>query len=527
MESMLKGFFILPFVWIASWLSWLLWPFPQLVWKGGRWVWQRLRGNNGPKSALASSEFADDKKLKASGRLQPGGWLTSVTEKGKRVYTDPEASLLLVAQKGLGKTLLVIANILALKDRPMVREKVSVQGVEHVVERQLLPDLLVYDPKQGAYNATREELERMGYRVSLINIAQPDKSQARYNPLSILRPQDTYDIDRQITALTLLLCPDGESHFKNPHFDEYPRIMLAGIIKYMVRVKPSGLTMAECVNVLLSEKARENTFKLMEQMNDVLINGAVEVWNAVGAKERGSFISTNFRKLNIWLRPSVMRITSAMPDEAASINWTWETMFDDVEGPSAVFIIGGLGTGEGDLIRLIMGNLINSAKRRFNETGQPLRRPLQIIVDEPDTLGTCHAVMHINRELREAGVTLMMCWLSMADIKKHYSEWKTLVAGCDWLVYGDSKDTEWYDEVVKVLGKTVRFSEGSSESDTASSRSRHETLRNLMNQDELAEMPFEDCVAIMRSRKGMIKVRGRKPYHAWTDKDGVKRVEWL
>jgi len=431
--------------------------------------------------------------------------LAMCTTSLKRVYCDREASLITIGQKGLGKTQSMIALVKALANMPA--RTIDVHGAK--VEKQILPDLVIYDPKTGVLKATRKELQNLGYRIYTLDIREPAKSDLLYDPLSILDPLDTYDYDRQLDALARLISPQA-MHGRNDHFDSYPRIMIAGVIKHCLIAKKVGL--AECVErLIVSKTERDKLFKEMGNSRDPIIQGAVEAFESAGDREKGSFITTNFEKMKFWLRPSVKYITQGGPGDLAKINWTWEKVFDDPD-PVAVFIVGGLGTDEGSLVRLIVGNAINSARRRFNKSEEPLKKPLWLLIDECKTLGYCDAVMNINRELREAGVNLGMWWLSYEDGKKTYPDWITLLSGCDKIIYGNSGDLEWYGHIEKELGKTTVQTKSESESAYSKGKGRHEASRNLKDASELAELPFEDCIGIFRSKKGVLKVHGRKPF---------------
>lgn len=478
------------------------------VWWIAKRAWKLMRGRR-EVGTLGREEFSDDKALKASGRLAPLGMWAMCTTSLKRVHCDREASLITIGQKGLGKTQSMIAMVRGIQDIEPVTIKVN--GAE--VKKQILPDLLVYDPKTGVLNATRKELEKT-HTIFVIDIRDPDKSEMWCDPLSILDPTDGFDYDRQLDALARLISPEA-MHGKHDHFDSYPRIMIAGTIKHCLSQKRYSL--AQCVERLIVSKAeREKLFKEMEHSTDPIIRGAVEAFNSAGDREKGSFITTNFEKMKFWLRPSVRRITEGSGkwtvDDLKKIDWTWEKIFDNPK-PIAIFIIGGLGTEEGSLVRLLVGNAINSARRRFNKTDStPLKKPLWVLIDECKTLGHCDAIMHINRELREAGVNVAMWWLTYEDGKKTYPDWETLLSGCDKIVYGNSGDLEWYGKIEKELGKTTVQTRSESESDRSKGKGRHEASRNLMDAAELARLPFEECVGIFRSKDGVVKVRGRKPF---------------
>lgn len=407
-----------------------------------------------------------------------------------------------IAQKGLGKSLTFAAHIL------------------DVAKREELPDIFLYDPKRGTINTVRKELEANGYWVGVLDISNPDASELRFDPMTMLDVTRVYDIDRQIDGLVDLLCPLSTSHSRNEHFEEYPRIMLAGVIKF--KLLTGKATLRDCVLTLIDDRERDRAFKLMKQMrHEPLIAGAVSVWDSVGDKEKGSFISSNFRKLKVWLRPSVDRMTRANVGEETSISWTWEKAFRD-KRPLCVCIITGLSTEDGELARLFIGCLVIAARQYFDQYG-PLPKGLQIIIDEAKTLGVCSPLVEVNRTLREARVILLMCWLSLHDMKSVYSDYTTLLGGCDVIAFGNSGDTEFYEYVSKRLGQTTVMTRSKSENETSEGKGEHEHQRPLILQSDIGMLPFEEFVASLRSKNGLLNVKGKKPFIIAEGKP----VKWL
>lgn len=505
-------------------LFWLLLGlFAFLVRHSLRWAWKGVKAlyrfirKRRERPTHGDAHWASDKELKKSGRLQAHGFLACVTKSGKRVYTDLEANLLLIADRGMGKTLLIIAMLKALKHREP--QPVAVQTPKGIVRttRVKLPDIIISDPKLTAYNSTKADLEAQGYKVFILDLVNPGK--IKYDPLSILNLKNEVDLVRQLDNIAKLLSPTAK-YGKHDHFDNFPRIMIRGVLKHLLQTRPKLATLSYCVDqLLIDNKRRTELFKEMSKVQgDPLIKGAVDAFESAGDRERGSFITTNFEKLNYWLRPTVKAVTVVGHNQDGTIKrgWSFDDMFK-ASDPIAVFIRAGLGSEEGPLVRLIMGNAINTARRMFNQSG-PLPKGLWVIVDEAITLGHCDAIAQVNRELREAGVNLMMCWLSYDDLKQTYPEHQSILRGCDWLIYGGSTEVEWGKRVSEVVGKTTAMSKSENESNYSKGKGAHEQGVYLLNQDEPGDLHFDDCIAILRSRKGVMKIRGKKPFVVPADK---------
>lgn len=492
--DIMKGL-LLPFWWAWQALC-LLADF--VVWIIGHPAWREKK----QEKPLGSAEWATDKELKQAGRLEPVGWLIGVTESGSHVYTDKESSAVLIAQKGLGKSLSIEAHVRSYK------------------RRLNKPDVVVYNPKGKSARAMKPIVEAMGFTYCEMDLTNPDASSVRYNPMSILRLQDTYDVGAQIRSMVNLLAPMAQVGHSNQHFESFPQIMLRGVIKFKLLTNPNP-TLYDAVRTLIIKKHRDAAFKKMATMeSDPQIQAAVEAWNGVSDKERGSFISSNLRKVEYWISPLVHRMTECKVGEEKSISWTWEDMFK-YDKPLYLTIISDLQAEDGEFVRLIIGNLINSAKRWFRDHGR-LPKGLDIIIDEANTLGPCGALVDVNRTLREAGVNTFQCWLQLQDMKAHYADWKTMLDGSDVIAFGNSGDWDYYEYVSRRLRHTTVMARGESESDHGEGRNRHEHRKRLMEPDDMGALKFHECVASIRSGNGLLSFKGLKPF----DISGGNGLTW-
>lgn len=479
------------------------------AWKLVKWCYRYVRKRR-ERPTHGDAHWASDKELKKAGRFRNLGFMVGLTKSGKRVFTDLEASLIVIGQKRTGKTSTIIAAIKALKDRAPQSVRVQTPKGDVSLMKVKHPDIILPDPKLSAYNATKDDLEELGYKVMILDFVEPV---LQHDPFSIFNPNDEIDLVRQIKLMGPSLAPNAKQG-AHEHFDNYPRNMLLGIIKYFFKRKPNETTLTNCVLHLIDKRLRSKLFpEMAKEHGDILITGAVDAYESAGDREKGSFITTNFDKLNYWVQPTVKKVTELprKPDGSINHGWSWDDMFK-AQQPIAVFIRPGLGTDEGPLVRLFLANAVNSARRMFNVTGRPLPKGLWVIVDEAMTLGHCDALVQVNRELGEAGVNLMMCWLSYDDLCKTYPEHESLMAGCDWLVFGGAMETKWAEKVSRELGKTTAMSKSESESNYSKGKGVHEQQVNLMNADEVAGRRFEECIALLRSDEGVMKVLGSKGF---------------
>lgn len=482
----------------------------KLVWWLAQSIWLNMMDVVGfvsfyqkrkPLPTHGNAAFAEEKELKGLGHYRPEGWLVGV-HGNKRLFTAAESCAIGMAPRRSGKSQTAIAQLKELAARPNKA------------------DVIVADAAGDLLRETRADYEAAGYQVRVINFIDPAASEI-YDPLTFLRPRLIYDFDRQIDQLVQLIMPD-DAHTKEAHFQEFARILFAGMLSYLMKEDPDNATLYNAAAYLTTDVNRRNTlFSKMRNSTDPIVQQAVSAFNEAGDKEKGSFSTTMTRKTKVWLRPSVRALTETGEVDALGHlerGWSWDDVFrGDI--PTITYIRTGLGTDEGAAARLILGNAINTRRYMWNEEGVPGKRDLRILVDEAVTLGNCQAIVDATNELGKAGVFVMMWFLSMRDVFQTYPNAKTLINNCDIFVFGGGKEMDFYEDVSRMIGEKTIENMGFSESDHGESHSRNEQARRVVKADELRRMPFSDMVAVL----GSIAVKAQKPFRI--TKDG--RMEHL
>jgi len=218
------------------------------------------------------------------------------------------------------------------------------------------------------------------------------------------------------------------------------------------------------------------------------------------------------------LRESVKHVTQTskmLPNGDIDRGWTWEDVYES-EFPVVVYIKTGLGTDEGAVARLIMGNAVNTRRRMWNHIGnegKPFPKPLRVIADEARTIGNCNAFMDANNELRKAGVSTLLSYISLRDVRNIFPEADTLIAGSDIVVFGGSNEMAFYEEVSKILGDKTIESGSKSESAHGNSKGASEQAIRLGKSDQLRRLRYEECVVVL----DILALRALKPFSRKTN----------
>lgn len=468
MADMMK---MLLFPLVASWVA--LWWVVGCIW----WLVCLPFGGKKLADSHGTAQWATWKQLRKAGHFKRQGWLVGfkpyhrlLKNFGIKVYTQPQASIICIAPKGQGKTLSLIAAI-----RDCAQRGVSMQ-----------PDLLVFDPANDIEPATREYCVERGYKVIILDLREPARGH-RYNVLSILQ-QHNVSFDADVDQITSLIMPDDAGKGE-PHFQEVGRMLLAGSIMHVLQA--GGMTLYDVVQALtVDAAARDKLFDAMKVNANPRVRQAVNSFLAAGERERGSFMTTMSRKLQVWLRRSFMEMTA--PN---GIDWQWEGVFVAPE-PVITYVITGLQPEEGAFARLVFGNAINTRRRMFNQMrhGQNFPKEFGLLADEMQVMGHCNAIVDANNELRKARTSTFTTFLSWSLLFQMYPQAKTLIANSNLVVFGGSNDMEAYSESSSIIGDYTVESSSRSENDRGESESRSEQGRRLAKADELRRLKFGELL---------------------------------
>lgn len=432
-----------------------------VAYDGYKWAFGRK-----PKSVHGDAAFMDESKLRKFSKHE--GLFPGVTKRGRRVRLGNEASFIMFAIRGMGKTQTAIANL---------------KGLSEVSRK---PDLLIADDHGDIEIATRSDLEAMGYRVMRIDLSDPRNSQA-FDPLSYLRPAAEFEYEREVQRLAQLLLPEsGKESDAGEHFNDNARAMVEACIVY--EMEKESRSLAGISEFLLTDKKRRtDVFAKMKKHRNRLVKAGVEVFEAAGDRERGSMDTTLNRKLRPWLSAALSHITTTRD------GITFDKMFLDQQ-PHAVFIRSGGADKEhsGAFIRLVMGLAIYTAKRTWNTTKMPLPKGLLLIVDEPETVGNCTAFEIALKELRKVGVNLAIFFQSLGALKRTYSDPSAILYNCTWVISGGGRDLALYKEASQLAGDRTVHSKSFSQSGEA----EHEAGKPLVRPDEIEALPSDEVMVI-------------------------------
>lgn len=537
MNGMLAITFAVPLIawWCLKAVCGVLWWFViTLLAECGR-IWRIAQGNvakglEAQSDAHGDAAEASEEELAEGEHFDRKGWLVgSVTYRKwfvrgrwcpffrkvrKLIYTHYEASGIGIAGKGQGKTQTGIAQ---LKDIALRPEK---------------DDVVIVDPAGDLRLGAEAAFRANGYRVRVIDF-EDTKNSDWHDPITFLDTEDPSSLERRIGQMVELMLPDDGQQQANEHFQDFPRLMVQGVLAYMVENEKQSLTLYNLVRKLTANKEeRDELLKNMAASSEPLVLQGVTAYNEAGTKERGSFGTTMARKLRFCLLHGVRALTEKDEFHEGGVRergWSWEDIYLGTE-PTVVFIVTGLGMshklkGEFDVARILLGTAINARRNVYgmlrNRIGSGrvrFNRGLRLFVDEAKKIGNCQAIMDANDELRKAQTTTMLYFLTSRDIFNTYPQATTLIENSDLMIFGGSKEKSWMEDISWMVGEKTMANIGGSTADDDERENFTEQARRVKKSDEIRRMKRSKLLYV----NSFLAVECDKPYE--TNKDGVTHI---
>lgn len=486
----------------------VLWHLPlwlgSFVWRSSQMIAGIRKWRDKDKPTHGDAHYESEKSLKAAGYFTNIGFLAGVSEKGKRIFTSPERTVVMMAPPGSGKSQHFIADIRAKLQRPDDK----------------LPHLIVGDSADELYKNCAKLLVARGYDIAKIDLVEPD-GWTKYDVLSGLDGgiPARYLYGRQIDAICRLLVPD-EPNSKQPHFVEFARLLLRCAITINVKYEGNNKPFAEILAELINESKRDALIKRAKKYSDDVVTSTLETMAKMQDKPEGlSMMTTALRKLQGWMDDATKEVTNYGKDIHGNYTrgWRFEQMLSQ-EKPVALFIH--TGTNEiaaGPLARLIYGNAINAVSTML-DTNQAMTRELELLIDEAGLIGYCNAISEAYSRLRKKGVRIRMCFLGLDEFKSTYPDAKKILSGSDIILFGGSNEVELSEYGSTLAGEYTVQSRNESESASGESKGRSEQPRRLIKPDEIRRLGYEEALMLLDN----VVVRGRKPW-----RKGKGGIEYL
>jgi type IV secretory pathway TraG/TraD family ATPase VirD4/Holliday junction resolvasome RuvABC ATP-dependent DNA helicase subunit len=310
---------------------------------------------------------------------------------------------------------------------------------------------LVIDPKgtNAAVTAARRGhgggrvTAFMGQEVHVVDPfgIVPGVTSARFNPLAAIDPNSMHyaeEVNLLADALVVAERDGGSSHW-----DESVRILIAGLIAYMVETKP-GATLTDVRRTITNEGANlDDTLEAMLAASGIAKTAAALILNA-GPNERGSFITTALRNTQ-WLESAAMQAVLSSSDF---------DIRDIKKKEMTVYVV--LPPEYLEEHKRFMRLFVNLAIRGISQGAKP-RNPILFILDEFYSLGHLTVLEKASGLLSGYGLKLWPVIQNISQLRHLYPHnWETFFANAGAVQFFGVNDKATGEYLISRLGKYVR-----------------------------------------------------------------------
>jgi type IV secretion system protein VirD4 len=387
---------------------------------------------------------------------------------------------------------------------------------------------IVIDPKGQLAAITRQQRERMGQRIIVLNpfniLPEYLGPSARFNPLATLDPTlDSFGTDCDNIADAIVV---HESAGRDNHWNESAHGLITALIGHLAAntKNPESRTLTAVRTILRKSKLLELQARAAQEGNDEMVAEELDAFTdleaAANKAELASIISTARTQTKFLA-------TKAIADSLGEAGFRFREL---KEQPTTVYLT--LPTRYlatcSKWFRLVVASALDDLLRE--ETGVPVL----VILDEFYQLGRLKVIQNAMSLARGYGVQLWPIMQDLTQLQEHYEKsWETFLSSAEVQMFFAPRENTTAKYVSDLGGeatiKMVTTSSGTSENE---GRSLFESLKgksegySVSNTQRKVFLPHEvrqlgDSRFLMFAEKaGNIITAYRKPYFSIDEFNG-------
>ncbi|MBQ9314572.1 MAG: type IV secretory system conjugative DNA transfer family protein [Clostridia bacterium] len=364
---------------------------------------------------------------------------------------------------------------------------------------QLLGSYVFTDPKGELYDRTAGMFEKNGYKVHVINLAEPKCSDG-YNPLSHIR--GTLDVDTIVKIISKK--EGGESKSNDPFWDQTSEALLKAVIYYIMLNRPQEeWSLASCLALvrLGGENDGEdlrNIFMSLPFENPA--RKAFETIRLGSEKTFSNILVSLAAKLEAFDSQEIVGLTSTNTIE-----------FEDLVKEKSVlfFITPATNDTYNFLMNIFFSQMFDRLYEYADTMGGSLPRPLFLILDEFANIGRIPRFEQILSTCRSYKINISIILQSIDQLIAIYDEKVTenIMSNCSTHLFLGTNAQKTLETFSKQLGeKTITRDSVSRSTDKDSKFSGRNYSdqamgRALMTPDELRKMGPDECIILVQAMK--------------------------
>lgn len=369
---------------------------------------------------------------------------------------------------------------------------------------------VVTDPSGELIQSCGKMLERMGYTIKVFNIDNMDYS-CNYNPFHYMNDTDgKYDENAVIKMInTFMLNTKGEGQGGDPFWEDCTRLLLSAVCFLLVETAPEEernfanvLDIIHKAKVIEGKEEEKSEFDAMfdarkgDNPNALSVQYYDEFKQAAGKTMQSILISTTTRLQSFKL--AKIRNLTCMD------NIGLDTLGDK---KTALFIIIPSTDSTYNFLAAMMYSQLFDSLYRAAISKYHGRLPVHVrfICDEFANTGKIPEFEKILATCRKFEISVQVILQNLSQLKRLYEKsWEEIPGNCDTTIFLGGKDQTNNEYIMKELGKeTIDTMNVNKTKSKQGSTSYNDGIlgRELMQLDELATMPNNECLVLIRGMR--------------------------
>ena len=243
---------------------------------------------------------------------------------------------------------------------------------------QLLGSYVFTDPKGELYDKTAGYLKEKGYKIKVLNLVRPQKSDG-YNPLLHIKNE----IDVDVVANTIVKGQGESVKSSDPYWDDMAEMLLKALIYYLKAVRPpEEQNLASCAELVRAANNNGGDNLLTNLMNQLPFDHPARMnyksIEIAPEKTYGSILSSLQSKLGKFDSKEIAELTSTNTIDFEEIG----------KEKTAVYVISSDTHAAYDfLLTIFFSQMIQQLYDFADESGGALPVPTYFILDEFANIG--------------------------------------------------------------------------------------------------------------------------------------------
>lgn len=373
---------------------------------------------------------------------------------------------------------------------------------------QLLGSYVFTDPKGELYDKTAGYLKEKGYKIKVLNLVRPQKSDG-YNPLLHIKNE----IDVDVVANTIVKGQGDSMKASDPYWDDMAEMLLKALIYYLKAVRPpEEQNLASCAELVRAANNNGGENLLTNLMNQLPFDHPARMnyksIEIAPEKTYGSILSSLQSKLGKFDSKEIAELTSTNTIDFEEIG----------KEKTAVYVISSdTHTAYDFLLTIFFAQMIQQLYDFADENGGSLPMPTYFILDEFANIGKIPDFDKKISTSRSRKISFSVILQNLDQLEAVYKEaHETIMGNCDTHLFLGSNSQKTVEYFSKALGEKTIFRESESVNKDRNdwkqgkSVSEQNLARALLTPDELRRLDVDQCIIY---EKGLKPIKAQKYYY--------------